>query len=168
VLQDMNTILAVRDRQGLTVSEDVILTEVVGQVIHSLQDMLDECGGTVQVDIPAGLVVRANRAYLYSIFSNLLSNSVKYRADARPLLVEVSATGEPGQPKTVTVADNGSGFDLERAGTDVFKLYKRFHPQHPGRGIGLYLVKSHINSMGGHIAVRSQVDAGTSFTLVFP
>ena len=168
VLQDMNTILAVRDRQGLTVAEDVGLADVLTQAIRSLQDMLEECGGTVQVDVPAGLVVRANRAYLYSIFFNLLSNAIKYRADARPLRVVVRAAGEPGQPKTVTVADNGSGFDLERAGTDVFKLYKRFHPNHPGRGIGLYLVKSHIDSMGGRITVRSQVDAGTSFTLVFP
>lgn len=168
VLQDMNTILAVRDRQSLAVPEDVVLAEVVTQVVHSLQDMLEECGGTVQLDIPASLVVRASRAYLYSIFFNLLSNAIKYRADARPLRVVVSTASEPGQPKTVVVADNGSGFDLERAGTDVFKLYKRFHPHHPGRGIGLYLVKSHIDSMGGRIAVRSQVDVGTSFTLVFP
>jgi PAS domain S-box-containing protein len=168
VLQDMNTILAVRDRQSVTVPEDVELAEIVAQVIRSLQDMLNECGGTVQAEIPAGLVVRANRAYLYSIFFNLLSNAIKYRANTRPLHVVVSATGGPRQPKTVSVADNGSGFDLAQAGTDVFKLYKRFHPQYPGRGIGLYLVKSHIDSMGGRITVRSQVDAGTSFTLVFP
>jgi PAS domain S-box-containing protein len=168
VLQDMNTILAVRDRQSLTVPEDVKLVDVLTQAIRSLQDMLNECGGTVQVDVAADLVVRANRAYLYSIFFNLLSNAIKYRAEARSLRVVVSATGEPGQSKTVTVADNGSGFDLARAGADVFKLYKRFHPNHPGRGIGLYLVKSHIDSMGGRITVRSQVDAGTSFTLLFP
>jgi PAS domain S-box-containing protein len=168
VLQDMNTILAVRDRQSMTVSEDVELADVLAQIIRSLHDILTECGGTIQVAIPASLVVRANRAYLYSIFFNLLSNAIKYRSDARPLRVEVSATGEAGQPKTVTVTDNGLGFDLEQAGTDVFKLYKRFHPHHSGRGIGLYLVKSHIDSMGGRITVRSQVDAGTSFTLVFP
>lgn len=168
VLQDINTILAVRDRQGLTLLEDVELADVLTQVIPSLQDMLEECGGSVQVDIPAGLAIHANRAYLYSIFFNLLSNAIKYRADTRPLRVVVSATGELGQPKTVTVTDNGLGFDLERAGADVFKLYKRFHPHHPGRGIGLYLVKSHVDSMGGRITVRSQVDAGTSFTLVFP
>lgn len=168
VLQDMNTILAVRDRQGLAAQEDVGLADVVAQVVQGLQDMLDECGGTVRVDMAAGLAVRANRAYLHSIFLNLLSNAVKYRAATRPLRVVVSATAGPGAGTTITVADNGSGFDRERAGTDVFKLYKRFHPQQPGRGVGLYLVKSHVDSMGGHLGVRSQIDVGTSFTLALP
>jgi len=168
VLQDMNTILTIRDRQDLARPEDVTLAELLAQVIYNLQDMLDQCGGIVQVEVPAGLLVRGNRAYLYSIFFNLLSNAIKYRAEGRPLRVVVAATGEPEQAKTITVADNGSGFDLEQAGDKVFKLYKRFHPHHPGRGLGLYLVKSHIDSMGGHIEVQSQVDAGTRFTLVLP
>jgi PAS domain S-box-containing protein len=168
VLRDMNTILTIRDKQDLTAPEQVELPALVQQVINSLQDVLDECGGTVQVDIAPGLHLPANRAYLYSIFFNLLSNAIKYRAQQRPLRVTITATRHPAGDTTLAVADNGSGFDLEQAGTNVFKLYQRFHPQQPGRGVGLYLVKTHVESMGGRIEVASQVGEGTRFTILLP
>ncbi len=93
ILEDMNTILALDHKNDLVHFEDVPLAEVVQQVVQNLQEVVNECGGTVQVSIPDGLRVRANRAYLYSIFFNLLSNAIKYRADHRPLRVELTATG---------------------------------------------------------------------------
>ena len=83
--------------------------------------------------------------------------------------MELTATGEDGRGKVITLSDNGSGIDLERVeAEDLFKLYKRFHPQHSGRGLGLYLVKTHVQSMGGRIEVSSQVDVGTSFLIFLP
>jgi signal transduction histidine kinase len=168
VLRDMNTILSIRDRQGIAGPETVPLRELVQQVVQGLADVLKQIGGTVQVNIAEALHVRANLAYLHSIFLNLLSNALKYRAPERSLRVSVTATGSTETQKQVTVTDNGLGFDRARAGADVFQLYKRFHPQHPGRGLGLYLVKTHLATMGGHIEVNSQENEGTSFTLILP
>jgi PAS domain S-box-containing protein len=168
VLRDMTTILSIRDKQDLTTPEQVALSALVAQVVHSLQDVLDACGGTVELRIPAGLHVPAQRAYLYSIFFNLLSNAVKYRAAQRPLRVVVTATRDAAGNTTLEVADNGSGFDQAQAGDNVFKLYQRFHPQQPGRGVGLYLVKTHVESLGGRIEVASQVAEGTRFTILLP
>jgi len=168
VLRDMNTILSIRDQEKRAETEALPLAEVVQQVVQNLQEVVDQCGGTVRVDIPANLLVRANRAYLYSIFFNLLSNALKYRTDERPLVVTVTAKGGQDQLTRMTVADNGSGFDQEQAGDDVFKLYKRFHPHYPGRGLGLYLVKTHVESMNGHISVHSRVGEGTRFSIVIP
>ena len=165
VLLDINAILAVRDKVEVAAPEAVPLADVVEQVRHSLQAALDECGGTLHIAVPAGFHVRGNRAYLYSIFFNLLSNAIKYRDARRPLRVELTATAEAGRGPVLVVADNGVGIDLARAGTDVFRLYKRFHPQHPGRGVGLYLTKTHVESMGGRIAVSSRVGEGTQFTI---
>jgi signal transduction histidine kinase len=47
----------------------------------------------------------------------------------------------------------------------VFRLYKRFHTSQPGRGMGLYLVKTHVEAMGGQIEVSSTVDVGTQFVM---
>ena len=169
VMQDMNTILTIRDKQDLMKSAAVPLAEVVQQVIQSLQELLTQCGGTVLVDIPDHLEVLGSRNYFCSIFFSLLSNAIKYRADNRPLQVDLKATQQVGQGPviTVTVTDNGSGFDVKQAGTDVFKLHKRFHPTHLGRGVGLYLVKAQVESMGGHIEVSSELDKGTTFLLSF-
>ncbi|GAA4393759.1 sensor histidine kinase [Hymenobacter koreensis] len=165
VLQDLNTILAIRDTPGVAPPEQVLLADVLTQAIDTLQEPLEQCGGTVHLSLAEGLSVHGNRAYLYSIFFNLLSNAIKYRSHTRPLRIAVQGTRHPEHGVQVSVADNGSGFDLARAGSDVFKLYKRFHTQQPGRGLGLYLVKNHIETMGGHIEVQSQVDEGTRFVI---
>ena len=168
VLRDMNTILTIRDQQNLEAPAAVPLAEVVQQVTDSLADVVAQAGGSVQINIATEARVRANRAYLHSIFLNLLTNAIKYRAEGRPLQVVITSESEGEAGQRVTVADNGSGFDQARAGADVFRLYKRFHPNHPGRGMGLYLVKTHLESMGGNIAVQSEVDKGTRFSLFLP
>ncbi|GAA3996109.1 hypothetical protein GCM10022408_03370 [Hymenobacter fastidiosus] len=68
---------------------------------------------------------------------------------------------------TIVVRDNGAGFDQPQADDTVFQLYRRFHADKTGRGIGLFLVRAHVESRGGKITVRSQVGQGTEFTLCF-
>jgi PAS domain S-box-containing protein len=168
VLRDMNTILAVREQRDQEAPEAVPLAEVVHQVVEGLHELLGQAGGTIDVQIPANFRVHTNRSFLHSIFFNLLSNALKYRADGRPLRVHVSATGNPDGAKLIEVADNGSGFDQQGAGANVFKLYQRFHPRHAGRGVGLYLVKTHVEALGGRIEVYSRVDEGTRFSIFLP
>jgi len=168
VLRDMNGILTIRDRQGVAEPELVPLADVARQVGESLRETLQERNGKLHLDIPAHLSVRGTRAYLYSVFFNLLSNAVKYRAEDRPLEVHVRAAALPAGGVQLVVEDNGSGFDQERAGTDIFRLYKRFHTTLPGRGVGLYLVKTHIEAMGGTIEVHSTRGVGTRFIITLP
>jgi len=168
VLRDMNAMLAVREQQGLEAPEVVPLAEAVHQVVEGLHESLGQVGGTIDVQIPDDLRVHTNRSFLHSIFFNLLSNAIKYRANGRLLRVLVSATGNPAGAKFIEVADNGSGFDQQQAGANVFKLYQRFHPHHTGRGVGLYLVKTHVESLGGRIEVHSRVDEGTRFSIFLP
>lgn len=165
VLQDMNTILSIREGQETVPSEQVSLADVAHQAYVNLQEPLEQSGSTVELHIPPALSLAANRAYLYSIFFNLLSNSLKYRAEERPLQVVVSAGRTPEGSLRISFADNGTGFDLEKAGNDVFKLYKRFHTAQQGRGMGLFLVKTHVEAMGGTIEVRSTVGVGTEFLI---
>jgi len=165
VLKDLNLVLSIRDRQDVLEQETVPLADVCAQAVSHLNEALQQCGGQVSLDVEEGLAVHGNRAYLYSIFYNLLSNSIKYRADARPLQVAIECVlGKHGGP-TISFTDNGSGFDTFKAGSDVFQLYKRFHTNQRGRGIGLFLVKTHVEAMGGKIQVISEVNFGTRFII---
>ena len=76
VMKDMNMILSVRDKEGLSKHENVLLSEVVSEVIQNLLDDIIRCSGAVQVSIPDGFMIKTNKAYLYSIFFNLLSNAI--------------------------------------------------------------------------------------------
>ena len=145
--------------------EPLALKDVCQQAIRDLEEPLRGCDGKVMLNVEDQLMTRGNRAYLYSIFYNLLSNSIKYRSEERTLQVDIVCfTGAHGGP-TITFTDNGSGFDMFKAGSDVFQLYKRFHTNQRGRGIGLFLVKTHVEAMGGKIEVTSEVNFGTRFTI---
>jgi len=63
--------------------------------------------------------------------------------------------------------DNGLGIDLSRYGSQIFGLYKRFHEHTEGKGMGLYLVKTEVELLGGTITVSSEVNQGTTFLLAF-
>ncbi|MGI4821381.1 MAG: PAS domain-containing sensor histidine kinase [Janthinobacterium lividum] len=166
VLTDLNQVLAIRDQH--VVPEPVDLAAVCTQALASLAPALAQCDGQVRLAIATGLTVRGTRAYLYSIFDNLLSNALKYRAAERPLEVTIQAVTDGNGGITISVTDNGLGFDTQQAGAKLFQLYQRFHSSPPGRGIGLFLVKIHVEAMGGHIDVTSIVGVGTHFLLSLP
>ncbi|GAB3309698.1 sensor histidine kinase [Hymenobacter tenuis] len=166
IISDVNTILSIRDKTEAGRPEPVFLDQVCSKVMETFRPALAECGGTIECAIPNTIQVVGYRAYFNSIFFNLLANAIKYRSDKRPLQVEVKASYTP-QGVQVQIQDNGTGLDLKQVGNDVFQLYKRFHKVPTGRGIGLFLVKSHVEAMGGHIEISSQVNQGTCFTLSF-
>jgi signal transduction histidine kinase len=68
----------------------------------------------------------------------------------------------------LSFSDNGIGIDLERHGDKVFGLYKRFNDDVEGKGLGLYLVKSHALAMGGEVQIESAPDKGTTFRIILP
>ncbi|WBO85522.1 PAS domain-containing sensor histidine kinase [Hymenobacter yonginensis] len=167
VLEDVNTILSARDKPVVAEPEPVPVGAVCRQVMQTLAADLARCHGQVTCSIPDTLLLPGKRAYFYSIFLNLLSNAIKYRAAHRPLRVTIEACLHPPGHTVISIADNGSGFEVPASSQDVFQLYKRFHRSVSGRGIGLFLVKAHVDSMGGSIFVHSIVRQGTTFTLHF-
>lgn len=57
---------------------------------------------------------------------------------------------------------------IKKYGHQLFGLYKRFNLQIEGKGIGLYLIKSEIESLRGHIEVESVLGEGTTFRILLP
>ena len=167
VLTDVNDILTLRDEPGGHQPEPVPLADVCRQAAEGLGESLRAAGGHLDNRLPDDLRLNGRRAYFHSIFHNLISNAVKYRAEDRPLRIIIAATPRPEGYVDIDVEDNGSGFDQSRIGDDIFQLYRRFHPGKSGRGIGLYLVKAHTEALGGRVVVRSQPGIGTRFTLSF-
>jgi signal transduction histidine kinase len=63
--------------------------------------------------------------------------------------------------------DNGLGIDLSKYQQSVFSLYKRFHLHVEGKGLGLYLVKTQIEALGGRVEVKSEPNEGATFLVYF-
>jgi signal transduction histidine kinase len=111
-------------------------------------------------------LLNTNKAYIESIILNLLTNSIKYKSENRKLKITVTAE-QVDENLYITFKDNGIGIDLERNKDKIFGLYQRFHNYPDSKGLGLYLVKSQVETMGGTISVESEVNKGTLFTLTF-
>ncbi len=107
------------------------------------------------------------KSYIQSIFYNLISNSIKFRQQGMQPFIEISSSKSHGKVKLL-FKDNGIGIDLEKKGGHIFGLYKRFHPEYAdGKGMGLFMVKTQVESLGGKISVASTVKVGTEFSIEF-
>ena len=59
------------------------------------------------------------------------------------------------------------GIDLKAKGDKVFGLYKRFHSHDEGKGMGMFMVKTQVESLGGKINIESELNRGTIFKIEF-
>ena len=94
----------------------------------------------------------------------MITNSIKYRNPEKKLKIEIS-THQDSDYTYIYVRDNGIGFDSELMGQKIFKLYERLHYNIEGKGLGLYLIKTQIDSLNGKIEVFSKPLEGALFTV---
>lgn len=133
-------------------------------------DMLGETvarrNGNIEVgDLPE---VKGNLSQLQLLFSNLMSNAIKYNDSERPE-VKVYCAESNGDSTKVIVEDNGIGIPADKIPT-IFTPFERLHrnDQYPGSGLGLSIVKRVMQSHRGRIQVVSTPREGTRFILQFP
>lgn len=105
--------------------------------------------------------VLGNRTKLYQIISNLVSNAIKYQDPSRGLSIEVRVTKEPGKV-IITVSDNGRGLSEEQMAL-IFRPFHRVHRDKEGTGVGLAIVQTLVDRMGGKISVKSELGTGSKF-----
>jgi signal transduction histidine kinase len=143
---------------------EVDLGSLLTKVTMSLQDDIQETNATIGANFDGIGQVTAIPAYLESIFYNLISNAIKYRHPRRRPDICITSRLKNDFVE-IEFADNGLGIDVEMHKENLFNLYKRFHFHAEGRGMGLYLVKTQINALGGNIDLKSKEGVGSVFTL---
>ncbi len=144
----------------------IVLSELLHKVTSQLQDKINEAKATITHDLQINHCISVP-AYLESILFNLISNAIKYRSEKRPLLIEV-VTRTENNHCIMQVHDNGSGFDADAVKAKLFQPFQRFHNNSEGKGLGLFMVKTQTEALGGHLEVESRPDEGTTFTLHLP
>jgi PAS domain S-box-containing protein len=143
----------------------VELTQLVLETVESLEAELAGAGCSIHLELRAGLCGWWDPFKLGEVLVNLLSNALKF-GRGRP--VEISSFLENGEA-VLSVTDHGIGIapeDLER----IFQKFERAVPvdHYGGLGLGLYLSRAAIESMGGRIQVSSRLGAGSTFTIYLP
>ena len=166
VIRDLNDILKIR--QKVDESKQLIKLEKFVTEIHlSIEKMIENEKAVILWNFTEAEEIVTIKSYLHSIFYNLISNSLKYRQLTEAPVIKITSRKENGKI-ILLFEDNGIGIDLSTAGEHVFGLYKRFHTERAeGKGMGLYMVKTQVESMGGKISISSEVNVGTEFRIEF-
>jgi len=146
---------------------DIDLNEVLSDVQKNLVYALEERNVklTIQPSFPK---VTCDRIRISEVFSNLVSNAIKYtKKDIRPA-VEIGWS-DKNDFYEFYVKDNGIGIEKQYY-DKVFQIFQRLHAkgEYEGTGAGLTIVKKIVENHGGKIWVESVPDAGSTFYFTLP
>jgi light-regulated signal transduction histidine kinase (bacteriophytochrome) len=144
----------------------VPVRKVITQALHDLQLEILDREATIQ--IPDALpTVFYPEVRLTQIFSNLLSNALKFTGTRAPVIT--IGCEELARHYRFSVRDNGIGIAAEHFGR-IFEIFKRLHTreEYPGTGVGLTIVKKIVEAHGGQIGVESTPGEGSTFWFTVP
>jgi light-regulated signal transduction histidine kinase (bacteriophytochrome) len=155
---------------------EVDLNGVLQEVISEMEVMIKEKNAEIILE-PLPLLP-ASTVLMGPLFSNLISNSLKYSKSQRPPRIRVryeqAVTGGNGrEPEAlygrIYIEDNGIGFDQKYA-EQIFDMFRRLHPsaEYEGTGIGLALCKKIVEMHKGYITAIGKPGEGSVFIVSLP
>ncbi|MGB0167202.1 MAG: sensor histidine kinase, partial [Luteibaculum sp.] len=146
--------------------DDVDLEDVLEKILTGLEGEILGHKAKVSLSLKAK-IIKGRRRNIKSILQNLIANSLKYSSPDRKPEINISSYVNKENEAVLEIKDNGVGIE-ERHLKQVFQAFKRLTSDGDGRGIGLYLVKSQTEAMGGEVDLVSKVGVGTTFTITIP
>ena len=146
--------------------EEFSIQEIIDDIIMEVANQLDEKKGTIVIEneMPK---IKADRIRVIQVFSNLISNAIKYAQSGRKLQILIGYQPQDNM-HVFFVKDNGSGISDEHR-NNIFEIFYRASDNHvEGTGIGLAIVKKALTVMGGDIWLKSKPGQGSVFYFSIP
>jgi signal transduction histidine kinase len=141
----------------------------VDKIISDVRESLKFFSGSADVKINVKLNHRiplvSDQNLMYSIFQNLIENGIKYSNKEKPHIIISSKDVENGIE--LSFKDNGQGIP-ENAQDKIFNMFFRANDIQKGSGLGLYIVKTAVQKIGGNIFVTSTMGKGSTFKVFIP
>ncbi|MEQ9501045.1 MAG: GAF domain-containing sensor histidine kinase [Deltaproteobacteria bacterium] len=151
------------DARCVTTDLEELLTAVANHHTRFAAEAGVELRVSTEVD-----TLRVEPARLREILGHLISNGVKYRTPGRgDAFVRLSVTAEADEVH-MAVEDNGLGIDAVHQ-QRVFDMFEQVHPDHAaGMGLGMTIVRRHVEALGGCVELQSTPGVGTRFIVRLP
>lgn len=146
---------------------EVNIHELLVKIFHTFDDILTSKGIKYHIDAPHNLVLNTQEHFIIDIFQNLISNSIKALHNAEHKLIKCSVSVSK-QILTILLSDSGSGIPQSKWEW-VFGIYNTTTENEGGAGIGLYIVKTRVESLKGQIKIVESefTEIGTTFEITF-
>lgn len=145
--------------------EELDIASVVQEVVERFEEQFVLAGCSVELRADTPVLALSDRLRIEQVITNLLSNALKYGA-GNPIEIVVAADAENAQ---ITIQDHGIGIAPEH----LERIFVRFERavsarNYGGLGLGLYIVRQIVESLGGTIRVASEPEVGSVFTVTLP
>lgn len=151
------------------------LTDIISEVTDDLEIIINDKKADIQIGkLPK---LRASKVQMRQLFSNLISNAIKYcKADIPPVIkiaqvddFDSEDINESSKFVKIQIKDNGIGMEKSHL-NKIFTIFQRLHAknEYTGNGIGLAICKKIMENHSGNITVESNLNEGTTFNLYFP
>ncbi|MCD0464962.1 ATP-binding protein [Flavobacterium sp. ENC] len=154
---------------------EINLTEIIAEVKEDLEIIINDRNARIETGkLP---LIKASKVQMRQLFSNLISNAIKYSKKEITPIIEISQIENfkseiPNQTTKfvkIQIKDNGIGMEQNHL-IKIFTIFQRLHAktEYSGNGIGLAICKKIMENHSGNITVESELNIGTTFNLFFP
>jgi len=159
-----------RDNNDTITFEDIDITDLINEVKNSLQAKSNNKNISINLTIDDSIttpIVSGNPMLLHQLFYNLLDNAITYSPNESTITFQLAETKHSIK---IAIIDTGIGIASEH----IPKLTRRFYrvddsrSQTKGYGLGLSIVQSIIKKHKGKLLIFSNVNKGSTFTVVLP
>ncbi len=164
LLQDISLLNKLDEADNMYDRELVYLNEVISNVLNDVMLQIEEKHVQVEQDINKVMVIKGNRSLLYSIFRNLLDNTLSYAGEN--ISVGIHCYREDEKFYYFSYYDTGIGVSEQH----LVRLFERFYRVDKGRsrkmggtGLGLAIVKNAVHFHNGTISARNRAEGGLEF-----
>ena len=146
------------------VASDVDLSEVVRSTQQARS--LSGVGHRLVVDVPASIVVRTGAREVEQVVGNLVDNALRHAGD--DATVTISIPTPTAEEVRIVVSDDGAGIDPDGLESLMQPFRRGTGVTGDGVGLGLHIVRTLVDALGGRVVVDSALGAGATFTVVLP
>lgn len=168
LVNDLLNLAAAREELAQPEREVISLADALDEVVHLFQALAADKYIEISVHVHRRPLVQANADQIGLLWTNLISNAIKYTPEAGRIVVVLDQNDEWA---IGTVEDTGIGISPEHQ-EDIFKEFYRTPDAkkfaHMGTGLGLHLVKLIVERHGGEIKVESMLGRGSRFVFSLP
>ncbi|QIE60073.1 PAS domain S-box protein [Rasiella rasia] len=164
-IKHLSQIVTIQDKSK-DKKQPISFAEGLHEAKKGLQTLISDNRVEIFTDFSEAPHIEYIPAYLISIFRNLVSNAIQFRHPDRNPVIDIYTLEKEGVI-SLTIKDNGLGFDVKQHQDQLFNIYQTFHNGPKTRGTGLFMVKNQIEALNGNIRVESEPGQGTTFRISF-
>lgn len=164
LIEDVSLLSRIEESSSRFTFEKINISQLINEIRIDLSDKLVQNNSTFHISVRDGLVINGNHTLLYSIFCNLIDNSLAYAG--RGAEIHINSYMEDEKFVYFSYYDTGKGVAEQHLG----RLFERFYRVNEGRtrdtggsGLGLSIVRNAVIMHKGEIQVKNRVQGGLEF-----